>query len=300
MFTLSFIFDNYGLYPNDMIDNSFIIDEYLYKIEEVKNYNEEDIIKLLEFSNEINKIFNNSYKIIKNRQNKYLTTNYNSNYVLVAIKMFKINYYDIIKFNLSFQNSGASNYKISQMIDVWLERYNNIQQSCFNSLDNEDVHYNEIYIAVSFAFGLAENAISYLADAKLDYGDDIERLSLSHIRLNSMDSYSFLNPINMIYDCIVRDYAELYKFNLIDLMDLNKVLDYLSLNQKEASILMARILFPTRIFDLLEENYLSEDFNFNKTSEYLKSIDKELQRIRNIHKVLIKKYNIRPIKWLIK
>ena len=299
MIALSFLFDNYGLYPNDLVDNSFIIDDKLYKVEEIKNYSEEDMNSLVNFSIEIKKVIGKDYQIIKNRKNQYITRNVNANYVLISVPIYKVNYYDIINFNMFFQNKNI-NYKVSQMIDIWLERYTNIQNSCFNALNNEDKYYNDIYIAVSYSFGLAENAISYLADAKLDYGDEIERLVLSHVRLNSLDSYSFLNPLNMIYDSIVRDYAELYKFNLIDLIELNKITDYLNLTQKEATLLMARVLYPTKVFDILEDNYLNDDYKFNKASEYFKTIDKELQRIKNLHKLLIKKYNIRPIKWLLK
>ena len=299
MIALSFLFDNYGLYPNDLVDNSFIIDDKLYKVEEIKNYSEEDMNSLVNFSIEIKKVIGKDYQIIKNRKNQYITRNVNASYALISVPIYKVNYYDIINFNMFFQNKNI-NYKVSQMIDIWLERYNNIQNSCFNALNNEDKYYNDIYIAVSYSFGLAENAISYLADAKLDYGDEIERLVLSHVRLNSLDSYSFLNPLNMIYDSIVRDYAELYKFNLIDLIELNKITDYLNLTQKEATLLMARVLYPTKVFDILEDNYLNDDYKFNKASEYFKTIDKELQRIKNLHKLLIKKYNIRPIKWLLK
>ena len=63
----------------------------------------------------------------------------------------------------------------------------------------------------------------------------------------------------MIYDTLIRDYAELYKFDLIDIYELNRLIDKLSLTQKEASLLMARIMYPTKIFDLLEDNYLNEE-----------------------------------------
>ena len=116
--------------------------------------------------------------------------------------------------------------------------------------------------------------------------------------LNSYDSYSFFNPFNMIIDTVIRDYAELYKFELIDIYDLDKIISNLNINVKEASLLMARILYPTRIFDLLEDNYLKEDHKINKTIEYVNSLDKELQRIKNVHSLLKRKYNIRPIEWL--
>ena len=178
------------------------------------------------------------------------------------------------------------------------ERFENIKKNCFQSIDSNDINFDKIHTAVSFSFGLAENAISYLADSKLDYGDNIERLTLSHIRLNSYDSYSFFNPFNMIIDTVIRDYAELYKFELIDIYDLDKIISILNINVKEASLLMARILYPTRIFDLLEDNYLKEDHKINKTIEYVNSLDKELQRIKNVHSLLKRKYNIRPIEWL--
>ena len=298
MIKLSFLFDNYGLYPLEIIDNSFIIDDFLYKVEEIKNYTEEDIININNFSKEINVLYNNSFYLIKNRKGNYITSIIDKNYVLVSTKIDKINYYDILKFTKYFINKNNEKYNISEMIKIWNERFENIKKSCFNSIDSNDVNFDKIHTAVSFSFGLAENAISYLADSKIDYGDNIERLSLSHIRLISYDSYSFFNPFNMIIDTIIRDYAELYKFELIDIYDLDKIISNLNINVKEASLLMARILYPTRIFDLLEDNYLNEDHKVNKTIEYVNTLDKELQRIKNVHALLKRKYNIRPIEWL--
>ena len=298
MIKLSFLFDNYGLYPLEIIDNTFIIDDFLYKVEEIKNYTEEDIININNFSKEINVLYNNSFYLIKNRKGNYITSIIDKNYVLVSTKIDKINYYDILKFTKYFINKNNEKYNISEMIKIWNERFENIKKSCFNSIDSNDVNFDKIHTAVSFSFGLAENAISYLADSKIDYGDNIERLSLSHIRLNSYDSYSFFNPFNMIIDTIIRDYAELYKFELIDIYDLDKIISNLNINVKEASLLMARILYPTRIFDLLEDNYLNEDHKVNKTIEYVNTLDKELQRIKNVHALLKRKYNIRPIEWL--
>ena len=298
MIKLSFLFDNYGLYPLEIIDNTFIIDDFLYKVEEIKNYTEEDIININNFSKEINILYKNSFYLIKNRKGNYITSIIDKNYVLVSTKIDKINYYDILKFTKYFINKNNEKYNISEMIKIWNERFENIKKSCFNSIDSNDVNFDKIHTAVSFSFGLAENAISYLADSKIDYGDNIERLSLSHIRLISYDSYSFFNPFNMIIDTIIRDYAELYKFELIDIYDLDKIISNLNINVKEASLLMARILYPTRIFDLLEDNYLNEDHKVNKTIEYVNTLDKELQRIKNVHALLKRKYNIRPIEWL--
>lgn len=298
MLTLSFLFDNYGLYPSGIVNNSFIMDDNIYQIEEIRGYVENDFISLSTFSLELYNLFKMSFKINKNRRNEYITRYSNKEYVLISTPLNKVTYYDVIKFSKTYTNKEYKKYTISQMLDVWLERYSNIKDNCFKSLSNDDINYNNIALATAFSFGLAENALSYLSDAKIDYGNEINRIALSHIRLNLLDSYSFLNPLNMIYDSVIRDYAELYKFELIDIQELNKVLDQLNLTKKEASLLMARIMYPTRLFDLLEDTYLSEEHKISKTVEYVKCLDKELQRIKNVHILLIKKYNIRPIKWL--
>ena len=293
---LSFLFDNYGIYPLEIVDDSFIINENLYKIEEVKNYNEIDILNINNFSKELNRVFGNSFNFLKNRNNNFISAFSDKNYILIYVRIGKINIIDVEKFTKNFFDNNK--YKISEMISIWNERFENIKKSCINYLDSNDINFKKIHTAVSFSFGLAENAISYLSDAKLDYGDNIERLSLSHIRLNSFDSFSFFNPFNMIIDSLTRDYAELYKFNLIDVYEMDKVTTNLNLNAKEATLLMARILYPTRIFDLLEDNYLTENHRLSKTVDYIDSLDRELQRIKNIHSLLKRKYKIRPIGWL--
>jgi hypothetical protein len=80
--------------------------------------------------------------------------------------------------------------------------------------------------------------------------------------------------------------------NLID------VLSRINLNAKEASLLMARLLFPTRIFDLLEENYLKNGNITSRAIEYCNCASREITRLKNIHRFLVNFYHIRPIKWL--
>ena len=75
MLSLSFLFDNYGLYHLELIDNSFIINDDLYKIEEIRMYSEENFSSLDTFSKEIYRLFNKTYKIHKNRKNEYISLN---------------------------------------------------------------------------------------------------------------------------------------------------------------------------------------------------------------------------------
>ena len=297
MLKYSFFYDNYGLYPIEIIDNTFIIDDYIYKAEEVI-CDEIEIEKIVYFSYELNKYFKESYILIKNRMDKYIVELIDKKYVLVRTKISKITYKKCLELTNLYVNKFNQRYTIDEMINIWLERFENIKNNCFESIDKNKNNYDLMETAVSFSLGLAENALSYLADTKLDYGTEIERLSLCHKRLNSLDSYSFFNPFNLIIDSIVRDYAELYKFELIDIYDLDNILSNLNLTQKEASLLMARILYPTRIFDIIEDNYLLDEHKINQNNEYLNNLNVEYQRIKNVNSLLKIKYNIRPIEWL--
>ena len=68
MLTLSFLFDNYGLYPSGIVNNSFILGDNIYQIEEVKRYSESDFENLNTFAIELNRLFKMSFKVIKNRR----------------------------------------------------------------------------------------------------------------------------------------------------------------------------------------------------------------------------------------
>lgn len=296
----SFVFDQYGYYPEEIIDNTFIIDNWLFKLETTLDKTEDEISELAQFSLQVSKSFQGrGAQIIKNRVNKYISFGQGEPYALIAVPISKVGYHEVLHLNKTFNKKQTNNeFKISTLITIWSERYDNIEKQCFSSLKMDDIHYNDVYTAVSCAFGLAENAIQYLADAKLDYDDNIENLSVVHRRLNSLDSWTFFNPFNLIYDNSLRDIAELYKFELISIEEFINILDEMNYNKKEASILMGRLMYPTRIFDLLEDNYLNIQSIHKKAVEYCAYIDKEITRLKNAHRILVRKYQIRPIAWL--
>lgn len=151
-----------------------------------------------------------------------------------------------------------------------------------------------------YALGLANNAISYLVDIKYDYGKDLGELTMVHKRINSLYGIELFNPFNIILDSSVRDIAYLFKIKELNENDIIKLVNQFNLSPRDLSLLIARLLFPTTTFDLLEDQYnIKRDIKLELLSRYKTSIN-DLKRIGNLLTVLIKYYTIRPIDWLLK
>ena len=295
----SFVFDKYGYYPSEIVDYTFVIEQWIFHLEFYEE-DEEKIKEINEFSLELNKIFNGrGVQLIKNRSGNFISYGLEKPVVLLCAPLGKMDLNEVRLLHDTYLNyEKDESFTISNLIKIWEDKVELIESQCSKALKKDEVHYNDIFTAMSCALGMAENAIQYLAEAKLDYGDEITNLTLVHKRLNSLDSWTFFNPFNLILSHRVRDYAELYKFELINMENLIDVLSRINLNAKEASLLMARLLFPTRIFDLLEENYLKNGNITSRAIEYCNCASREITRLKNIHRFLVNFYHIRPIKWL--
>ncbi len=295
----SFVFDKYGYYPSEIVEYTFIVEQWIFHLEMI-DFAEEEIESIADFSVELSKEFNGrGAQLIKNRVGKYISYGLEKPVVLVCVPIGVITLNDVDILHKKYLNiKNEDNLTISNLLKLWEDKVELIESQCSKALKKDEIHYNDIFTAMSCALGMAENAIQYLAEAKLDYGDNIESLTIVHKRLNSLDSWTFFNPFNLIVSHRVRDYAELYKFELIGMEEFINVLSNVELTTKEASLLMARLLFPTRIFDLLEENYMRTGDITSRALEYCNCATREVTRLKNIHRYLVNKYQIRPIKWL--
>lgn len=295
----SFVFDKYGYYPSEIVEYTFIVEQWIFHLETVED-SEEEIENIASFSIELSKEFNGrGAQLIKNRVGKYISYGLEKPVVLVCVPIGKVSLNDVDMLHQKYLNAkNEDNLTISSLLKLWEDKVELIESQCSKALKKDEVHYNDIFTAMSCALGMAENAIQYLAESKLDYGDNVEPLTIVHKRLNSLDSWTFFNPFNLIVSHRVRDYAELYKFELIGMEEFINVLSHVELTTKEASLLMARLLFPTRIFDLLEENYMRTGNITSRALEYCACATREITRLKNIHRYLVNRYQIRPIKWL--
>lgn len=294
----AFLFEKYGYYPDKIDENRFMYKGFTFTLTATEMSEEE--VKELEYVNRL--LFEKTGKsavIVRNRTNDLLSFDGEQNYVLWAVENGTQSLLDLTKVHFIFHNElNKEKISISELLTLWEEKFEFIETRVIPTLRSDDFDYNAILEGVYFAFGLSENALQYLADTRLDYGNVIEHHTLAHKRLNSLENKIFYDPFNLIIDSPIRDLAELYKANCITLDTLSAYLDYYDLNAKEASVFMARILYPTRFFDALEKHYIERKNIKKEILDYRISSEMELIRLKNIHNLLIRKYGIRPIIWL--
>lgn len=284
---LSFLFEYYGYYPNNFLDNSFEIDNWFFILVETVN-DVEYIDQIDEFVSVIRSEFKGPY-IIKNRFNEKMSYHDGKWYTLISMYKYNVDIKDLNKFHVLFKETEKS-VDLKKISLLWEKKMNFIENECVHVTENV-VCENNLEITM-FCLGLCQNAIQYLNDAILDYGSVINDVTLTHKRLFTLSSCEVFNPFNFVIDHPLRDYVELYKNNFIDFDEMINALEYYEIDSKLASVIIARTLYPARVFDLLEDGY----YGAFKKINY--SIEKEILKIKNIYLYFKKKYRIRPILWL--
>ena len=139
-----------------------------------------------------------------------------------------------------------------------------------------------------YYIGLSELAIRLCKENKDDY-----TYSISHERINSKDFYS---PDNILIDYKVRDVAEYIKISFFeDKLDFDEIINYINttvLKKGDYILLFARLLFPTYIYDCIENNY--------DTKKYISRINQYEQFLNKIYSLITTRTYIPKIYWLIK
>ena len=290
---LSFLFEQYGYYPNNLVDRTFFVGEWEFRLIEAE-YDEADIRKINDYCEFVkNNFFGNGPYIIKTRQNKELSLYDNKNYVLVSVKRTTVEFKDINKFHVIFKDDSVS-LNLSVLLEAWKKRIEDIEVNAINSLRVDSVYYsNNLKISV-FCLGMATNAMQYLSDLISDYGKEIKGVTITHKRISGFNGFDFFNPFNYVFDHPVRDYVELYRNDIVDIGDLIDIFKFYDMDSKLASLFIARLLYPVKVLDLLEAQIENKDKNFNL--KY--SIEKEMLKIKKAYIYFREKYNIRPIDWL--
>ena len=139
----------------------------------------------------------------------------------------------------------------------------------------------------------------FFQDISLDYGDKVEEVTLAHKRFNEFSSYELLNPFNLIIDSPMRDIADLFNIDIVNKDNIEQVLNSYNLSQKSASILLARVIYPSYLFDLLEEHYVVKKDIKKELIKYYSSLEERKKKIVFIHNYLTNRYGIRQVNWLL-
>ncbi|MCH5171352.1 MAG: hypothetical protein J1F31_00735 [Erysipelotrichales bacterium] len=295
----AYIFDKYGYYEEDEFATEFDFQGWHFKLEKIDK-TEQELADLNDYIKKLENIFYDSgVSIIKNRDGNFLSVADFGNCALVSVKDYSLTANDLLKMHTYFKNEEKeAKYTIKEMTKLWEDKLDLVEERILPSFKIDDYSYEKVMTTIIFSLGLAENALQYLAELALDYGDNIENLTLTHKRFYQFSSYEFFSPFNLIIDSPMRDLAELYKCEFIDNTRLLQLLASYNPTGKEVGLLLARILFPTPLFDLLDEYYVLRKDVKLQILEYKEKAPKKLEALKDLEKKLVKMYSIRPIKWM--
>ena len=291
----SFIYDVYGyLLEND--EEEFNYEGFKFAVERnIKSPLETEEMNAFIISLS-STLFNKKAYIVPTRDDKLIALSEFKEVSLVGVEEFKVTFNDVLKMHQENMRMDDK-VKLSSLKNRWVDKVNFIEEKVIPSIKVQDYYYQMVIICVIHSIRMANNAISYLQDIIIDFGDNVKITTLAHKRL-SLNSYDLLNPFNLIVDSPLRDIAELYKNEEIDEQEVISYFINNNVSPKEVSIFFARLLYPTKIFDLLERNYQKRGDIIEGISTYFNNVDVMMDRIKKIHNYLVENYGIRKITWL--
>ena len=289
----NFLFEQYGYYPKDIKETSFILNGWIFKLMDT-DLNNEKISMIVEYTKKLNQHFNNKGPfIIKNKANSNISILNNKNYVLISILKSNMNFQDLLDFHYLF-------YKEDEFIDldkillVWKDRVDMIEKKLNTHLRVDSVYYKHNLDVSVFTIGLAVNAMQYLSDMINNYNNKLYGVTITHKRLRDLSSFDFLNPFNFIVETPLKDICLLYQSNYISFEEFKNIVQKYKLDLQSATFLLARLLYRADIFDQIEDKR-----DLEQGDQQIKfNFEKEMYKIKKAYAFLKENYSIRPIEWL--
>ena len=246
------------------------------------------------------------HQIILNIENMPFTKLNEKNYILLKVLANseqvskKIDLDDIIYFSKSYVFQKNNNMAKKSWIDLWSVKTDYIEYQ----INQFGIKYPIISEGASYYIGMAENAISYLVNNKLN-----EELTyyIAHRRLSINSTlYDLYNPINFIVDYSVRDVCEYAKNVFFDNKEKSyMVYEYIKnagFNYDEIILLLARFLYPTYYFDMIQDcidNKKQENDLWECIRKYVSRVDEYEAYLKNIFEYFSRVYNIELVEWII-
>lgn len=296
----SFIYDQYG-YILESDANSFSYMGYDFKLV-AHDYEEIELRQLEETEERLLKELPYEAKchLVLSRNNEFRTENEFGAVSLVTAPIQEYQPLAVFKLmELGSTLKSKEDFSVSRIIDLWEEKLSLMEMKYMEASKIDDYLYPLLYTETLFAIGLANNAISYLVDIKNDFGDEISRLYLSHKRLPDLKAITLFDPFNLILDSPERDIAFLYELHELSVKGVLDAISYFKLDQKEVSLLIARLLFPRMTFDLLEDQYnIKKDIKKDLAKQLGRSSN-DLIRLKELFLALSERFSLRPIKWIL-
>lgn len=264
----NFIFKPY----NENIDRSYDI----YKLNNIlsSKFNIDNII-LNKYNNPLTKVKDNFYILTLNKKESKLTLPLISNMALndVNIESLERNKWEIL-----WENK----------IDYYETQ-----------IGENEKKYPLIRESFDYFVGLAENAISYLVNTKLELQPEIsDKKVVSH---NNIE-VSLNDPSNLILDHKARDVAEYIKFSFFNnnqniFKELDEYFYHNYYSPYGIRILFSRILYPSFYFNTYDK-IISGKTEEKELNKIISKINNYEIYLYNIYLYLRKYYNIPSIEWL--
>lgn len=165
--------------------------------------------------------------------------------------------------------------------------------------------YPVILSSFSYFVGLAENAICYVNHVQKLMPTQSLELVLSHRRV-AYPNYrlNFDNPLNFIFDIEVRDIAEYLKSMALQepkyaLIDLKTYLTMRKPDIYQASMLYARLFYPSYYFDY-HEKIINQNTSENVLLPILDRVDEYETFLKDAWYLIHEFVPIEPILWILK
>lgn len=283
----------------NIIDNNYILETFnnqKYLLYEVVDKERLQIV--ISISNYLKSAFNLSYYLIKNIYNDYTLVYENRTYVLLKISE---NFQKNVEFiDMTDFYNKSSNY--IRNANTYQNNWRKLWESKIDYLiyhENNNSNKNDIDRVLFFYYiGLAETALIYINDLQNMKYLDSKKITITHRRINYQNNeLNFYNPFSYIIDFEQRDIAEYIKLQFYKHQDYLTDLEYYfktnKLSMYDASILYARIIYPSFYFDYYE----NENTSSIKKDDFLKT--KDLEKFLLNTYILINKYvPIKKVEWL--
>lgn len=240
-------------------------------------------------------------EFVCNKFNSFITPYNNEDYILIKnnVKDYKINLNNILHLqNNTINICSDINLIRDNYVELWKNKVDFYEKQ-LSSISNK---YQLIKKTLDYYIGLGENAIVYLTNNYINNNYVV----LSHRRITEeRDSFDFYNPLNYIFSNRSRDIADYIKtsffYDDISFDTILTFLHYTNLNREDYILLIARLLYPTYYFDLIDRVLFQ-----NEEEEVLKKIIDKNEEYINLLKSIFYyinynlKMNIPILDWIIK
>lgn len=290
----------YNLNKIDIInmEKNFIIfdnNDYSYLLYEVE--------EKLDLSNNI-KILKNISKsfygdVIINNNGSYITKIEDKYYVLIKLKGIindTISLNEMINNNIKFRIVSNN---VTDLSKLWSEKVDYLEYQVSQLAGN----YDELLDSFSFFIGLCENAISFLNINKIDFNNTHK--TISHQRINNdMLFIDYYNPLKILIDYDIRDYAEYIKSKLLVTDDIDNdikiILNNAKLSTDDLKLFYARLMFPTNYLDKVGE-ILIDNKEEKELDIFIEIIPRYINMLKDVYYEITKKgISIDIPNWIIK